>query len=217
MKSKLGSALLLSTVLLFVILSMVVSLSYITVMEQKMSQKTKSSVGAFYSSESGVEWALNKIANSTNSTITGTFGALNADHSIPVPTGADYKVYLLDNDGKVITADRDISEVKAVRSVGTNYVGGAPDTTRAIEAAVAAGGNSCFTYYCGGSGSEQNCTNHGGTQLYCPTGFTQLYSMGHWGICWTNANENPVYHPPGGGCVSGWSRASVGEAYVCCQ
>ncbi|MDD5490120.1 MAG: PilX N-terminal domain-containing pilus assembly protein, partial [Candidatus Moranbacteria bacterium] len=59
-----GSALLLTTILLFVVLSLVVSLSYITVMEQQMSSKTKSSVGSFFNADSGVEWALNKIANS---------------------------------------------------------------------------------------------------------------------------------------------------------
>ncbi|PIW93089.1 MAG: hypothetical protein COZ87_03170, partial [Candidatus Moranbacteria bacterium CG_4_8_14_3_um_filter_43_15] len=72
-KIKSGSALLLTTILLFVILSMVVSLTYVTVMEQKMSSKTKSSVGAFFNADSGVEWALNKIANSSGANISNVF------------------------------------------------------------------------------------------------------------------------------------------------
>jgi hypothetical protein len=162
MKTKKGSALLLSTILLFVVLTLVVSLSYITVMEQKMSQKTKSSVGSFFNADAGVEWALNKIANSSESTISGTFGVFNADHSIhDVPAGANYEVFLLGVDGKVLTSDGDISAVKAVRSVGTQSTGEA--TQRAIEAAVAANLNCSQTKKdCIGSTScEIFCTNVG--------------------------------------------------------
>ena len=134
-KARKGSALLLTTVLLFIILGIVVSLTYVTVMEQKMSSKTKSSVGAFYSAESGIEWALNKIANSSG-TISSAF-TLQPDSSVNCPAsfGTDTcRVFLLDKDGKVITnSNADLSLVKAVRSVGSQ--GG--DTQRAIEAAVA--------------------------------------------------------------------------------
>ena len=136
-----GSALLLTTILMFIILSMIVSLTYVTVMEQKMSQKTKSSVGAFYGAESGVEWALNKIATGTGTTISTKFGtqATNAatDGKMSCPfTGCE--VYLLGADGKVIPKTKfsvaDSADlVKAVRSVGAQGA----DTQRAIEAAVA--------------------------------------------------------------------------------
>ena len=132
-----GSALLLTTILLFVILSMVVSLTYVTVMEQKMSQKTKSSVGAFYTSESGIEWVLNKIAGATGTapTISSTFSAQWDGTKANCPFG-DCSVYLLKSDGTVVTDGSTlISDIKAVRSVGNQ--GG--DTQRAIEAAVAAG------------------------------------------------------------------------------
>jgi len=136
-KSK-GSALLLATILLFVVLGMVVSLSYITVMEQKMSGKTKSSVGAFFNADSGIEWALNKIVSSSGK-ISNVFGTSTPGNGIDCPdfgSGSPCKIYLLDTNGKVITdSNTDLSEVKAVRSVGTQ--GG--ETTRAIEAAVAAG------------------------------------------------------------------------------
>jgi Tfp pilus assembly protein PilX len=140
-KTKHGSALLLTTILLFVILSMVVSLSYVTVMEQKMSQKTKSSVGSFFNADSGVEWALNKIASSNNSATINTISGLtfNADGSVQCPFGG-CNVYFLKQDGTTIKPAElgtlTINDIKAVRSVGSD-----PNQTtqRAIEAAVAAG------------------------------------------------------------------------------
>ncbi len=136
-----GSALILATVLLFVVLSLVMSLSYVTVMEQKMSQKTKSSVGAFYNSESGVEWALNKIANNTGRVDSvPNLNWSSSDHYAGCPSalgGASIcKIYFLDENGNVIVdGSTDISAVKAVRSVGAQTVG--EPTQRAIEAAVA--------------------------------------------------------------------------------
>lgn len=140
-KKKRGSALLLATILLFVVLSMVITLTYVTVMEQKMSSKTKSSVGSFFAAESGVEWVLNKLALSSG-TIASNF-TLGSDGSIECPfAGTLCKVYLLGADGRVITpftpgyASLTITDVKAVRSVGTQ----GNETQRAIEAAAAAGG-----------------------------------------------------------------------------
>lgn len=162
-KEKQGSALLLTTILLFVILSMVISLTYITVMEQKMSGKTKSSVGSFYSAESGIEWALNKIATTSvaNPIIRDAFPSISQGKT-PCPANFNCEVWLLDQSGKVITdSTTDLSEVRAVRSVGTNQ----NETQRAIEAAVAA---TCFSsgcieydtsegvdYYPGGSASTK--------------------------------------------------------------
>jgi hypothetical protein len=47
-----GSALIFATIVLFAILTAMIALSTITVTEMKMSQKTKSSVGAFYNADS---------------------------------------------------------------------------------------------------------------------------------------------------------------------
>ncbi len=133
---KLGSALLLSSVLLFVVLSMVVTLTYVTVMEQGMSQKTKSTVGAFFNADSGIEWALNKIASAEPaSTIASTFG--NPASGVSCPFDA-CTVYFLDEEGKVITeGTKYISDIKAVRAVGQQIAG--QPTQRAIEAVVGAG------------------------------------------------------------------------------
>ncbi len=107
----------------------------------KMSQKTKSSTGAFFNASSGVEWALNQIANTDNpddTTVQSKF-ALAADGSKACPFGS-CDVYFLKADGTVITRAQAsglyVSDIEAVRSVGTQ--GG--ETQRAIEAATAAGG-----------------------------------------------------------------------------
>jgi len=207
-KTKRGSALLLTTILMFVILSMVVSLTYVTVMEQKMSQKTKSSVGAFYGAESGVEWALNKLANPVGSTptISSTFGvqATNAtpDGKMSCPFEG-CEVYLLDKDGKVIPKTQfsvaDSADfVKAVRSVGDQ--GG--ETQRAIEAAVASS-NEIYRISCG----HDNQTVPGEQMAYCcrtkvDNGDTDCksYKGGSWA----------VYPKP-------WSASTPGKYDITCD
>ena len=120
---------------------MVVTLSSVTVLETKMNQKTKSSVGAFYNSESGVEWALNQIAAKSGSDKVNTIAGWDrVNHYAVCPFGGDTcKVYFIDKTTNNIITDgvnTDISQIAAVRSVGTQNTG---DTTqRAIEAAVAA-------------------------------------------------------------------------------
>ena len=222
-----GSGLIFAVVLLFVILGMVVTLASVTMLETKMNQKTKSSVGAFYNSESGVEWALNKLATSSG-TISAAF-ALQSDHSVNCPAyfGTNTcKVFLLDQDGKVITdSTADLSLVKAVRSVGTQ--GG--DTQRAIEAAAASSSGYSYTYYCYSVndmrwGGTPLCVDAGGSQGYCPAGETQKKVLGAWGTCLCSGpNLIFAFLPPGGSCgtigscPSGGSVATVpsGNAYVC--
>ena len=147
-----ASALLLTTILLFIILSMVVSLTYVTVMEQKMSQKTKSSVGSFFTAESGVEWALNQIATGSGDTINSKFGtqATNATNEgkMTCPFSSDCNIYLLDSSGNVIPKyqfgnPNSADLVKAVRSVGSQN----QETQRAIEAAVAGTGSGIYTIW----------------------------------------------------------------------
>ncbi|MFA5925584.1 MAG: pilus assembly PilX N-terminal domain-containing protein [Parcubacteria group bacterium] len=218
MKNKLGSALILTTILLFVILGMVVSLTYVTVMEQKMSGKTKSSVGSFYSAESGIEWILNKLASNSgqiNDSLT-----MNSDFTISCPAsfGADScKIYLLDKDGKIIEdAASDLSEVKAVRSVGSQ----GNETQRAIEAAVASGGGGCYVDYALGAGLSIGSPCKA-------SGFIIKSSAGKWGYCGCrNSYWYSFMRPAGGSCPSAGqyidgcgatANVDVGEAYVCCQ
>src|SRR3990172_9900767 len=140
---KKASALVFAVIVLFVILSVVISLSSITILETKMSQKTKSSAGAFFVADSGIEWALHKIAESTAADINGTFGIGDLGNGkIDCPsTVGDCSIYLINKGGRVITSadpDTSVDAIKSVRSVGVQSVGGAGDTPRAIEAAVAA-------------------------------------------------------------------------------
>ena len=203
MKTKKGSALLLTTILLFVIISMVVSLSSFTILEQKMSQKTKSSTRAFYNSESGIEWALNKITQSTEADINATFGITTPQNGIDCPAiigGADNcKIYLLSSEGKVITNGAlTLSNVKAVRSVGTQN----QETQRAIEAAVA-GSDERYRISC-----QHDNEGVGGQLLLCcqievDTGITKCKSTPGVAGPWS-----PYPNP--------WSSASSGTWGISC-
>jgi len=87
------------------------------------------------------------------------------------------------------------------------------------------GGGVSYTYYCFSTGSTGTpvCTNAGGTQGYCPSGYTQKLVLGSWGYCSTNfwyggtAYAIATYLlPPGGSCGS-YNTSVVGNAYVCSQ
>ena len=144
-----ASALLLATILLFAILTVIISLSSVTVMEMKMGQKGKTSVASFYDAESGVEWALNTVATG-NGDIKSKFTP-NSDGSITCPAGvggAGCKVYFLKADGTAMTQAEinassgapTFADVRSVRSVGRE----GNDTQRAIEAAVAGSSSQSF-------------------------------------------------------------------------
>lgn len=185
-----GSGLIFAVVLLFVILGMVITLSSITVLETKMSQKTKSSIGSFYNSEAGVEWALNKIATASGSKITDAFSDFSGGKIDCTFSSNTCGVYLLDDQGKVISSAinpdgsvRLLSDVKAVRSVGSQ--GG--ETQRAIEAAVAANT---------GLGSWRTPVNTQvvNNQPYQVTtdGFLVLWGVSAFFIVYTDNNNPPT-------------------------
>jgi len=46
-------------------------------------------------------------------------------------------------------------------------------------------GGITYTYYCFSNSSygTPGCTNAGGSQGYCPAGYTQKASLGSWGYC----------------------------------
>ena len=198
-----GSGLIFAVVLLFVILGMVITLSSITVLETKMSQKTKSSIGAFYNSESGVEWALNQIATKDGTARIST---------IPSCPFTGCSVLFLGADGNVLNpaiASNTIDKVKAVRSVGTQ--GG--ETQRAIEAAVASGGGGCYVSY------KTGCSDSPVTSGCCVTGFTNKGSVGAAGFCVCDGGtviSSWFYRPPGADCPCGDNRPNR-DAFLCCQ
>ncbi|PJA63023.1 MAG: hypothetical protein CO161_03240 [Candidatus Portnoybacteria bacterium CG_4_9_14_3_um_filter_44_9] len=70
--------------------------------------------------------------------------------------------------------------------------------------AAGGGGGGCYVSYSGG----------------CLAGFTNKGSAGSWGYCAYNDTPATItihFRPPGGGCHSGWSTGTLGEAFVCCQ
>jgi len=84
------------------------------------------------------------------------------------------------------------------------------------------GGGISYTYYCftNSTFGTPVCTNAGGAQGYCPSGYTQKLALGSWGIRCANAGSAyGFYPPPGGSCGSSWTSygSVVGQAYVCSQ
>ncbi|MDP1845426.1 MAG: pilus assembly PilX N-terminal domain-containing protein [Candidatus Moranbacteria bacterium] len=214
-KKQKGSALIFATIILFSLLAITVTLSAITVQDMKMSQKTKSSTGAFFNADSGVEWALYKITNSDSSVKINSLPGItfNTDGSAQCPFGG-CNVFFLKDDGTVITQAQAgslyVSDIKAVRSVGTQGA----ETQRAIEAAVASGGGGCYVDYALGTGLSP------GTSCGAVGGFTVKKSAGKWGFCDTGSGSTleAIQRPPGATCAPGWSsNQDFGEAYVCCM
>jgi Tfp pilus assembly protein PilX len=182
-----GSALLLTTILLFVVLSMVVSFTYLTVLDQKMSQNTKSSVRSFYNAESGVEWALNKLVITDKSSCLKTIGTFNAaDNSVDCPFGG-CKVHFLDENGNIIdlnSTTASVGSASAVRVVGTEDA----DTARAIEVNANMGpldcnyayrhGNDPVVMMCGGNPESVEAVGTGSSSevkwgLRCTGGYSK--------------------------------------------
>jgi len=78
-----------------------------------------------------------------------------------------------------------------------------------------------YTYYCFSDDSWGTpvCTDAGGNQGFCLSGYTQRVSLGSWGFC-RNIGKGSYYYiyliPPGGSCSSGCDICEfVGNAYVC--
>jgi len=219
MKNKSGSGLVFAVVLLFVILGMVITLSSLTLLETKMSQKTKSSVGSFYSAESGVEWALNQIASKTETaSIATAFSSTGFDgKAAKCPSGFanSCSVYFLGGDGNVLDpAANTIAEIKAVRSVGTQ----GDETQRAIEAAVATTNEppfdvSCFHAY---DSSHYQCC----CQLNTTTGEVKCSGqINGAGSPWLPFANNPwgASGTSGRYRISCWDRGGTEGWFFCCR
>jgi len=92
-------------------------------------------------------------------------------------------------------------------------------------------GGASYTYYCydstssiqGAGGSAAGgpvCTDAGGSQGYCPVGYTQKSALGGWGFCeFCNScyYSYTFFLPPGGSCNPGFSTKAIGQAYICSQ
>ena len=75
-----------------------------------------------------------------------------------------------------------------------------------------------YTHYCYSNAAYGSplCTNSGGAQGYCPSGYVQRAALGAWGYCATLMGL-PFVLPPGGSCGAGYITFTAGNAYVCAQ
>jgi hypothetical protein len=73
-----------------------------------------------------------------------------------------------------------------------------------------------FTYFCYDNyGLSPVCTNAGGTQGYCPAGFTQKLALGNFGVCWATGNARMDFFMSPGGTCNSIGGAVGGRAFVC--
>ncbi len=138
-KKQEGSILILTLLALVGALSISVAMVSISVVERKMTTKSKKSVTAFQSANSGIEWALKKINDAdfkdddsgNMQTIADVFGSGTLNHSTgkiscPVDFFSDSKsgceIYLLEGTNQVRSVIKDDSiamdKIIAVRATG---------------------------------------------------------------------------------------------------
>jgi Tfp pilus assembly protein PilX len=132
-----GSILILTMLALVGAISIAVAMSSISIVERKMTTKTRKSTTAFQSANSGIEWAMKKINDAngiagTDKTIQEVFGGdpdINGQMNCPVNlfsvgSGLNCKVTFLKKDTTsgervIITGGSDIEDIVAIRSAGT--------------------------------------------------------------------------------------------------
>ncbi len=102
-------------------------------------------------------------------------------------------------------------------------------TANEIEGVVASGIS--YTYYCFNNAiyGTPVCTDAGGSQGYCPTGYQQKSALGSWGCCGSGSGPNcgsgTYFLPPGNDCGTGGEpnigppvfKYIQGQAFVCSQ
>ncbi len=134
-KKQEGSILILTLLALVGALSISVAMVSISVVERKMTTKSKKSVTAFQGANSGIEWALKKINDATVSsgnvqTIAQAFApqTMDGDGKISCPSGffddgkSGCEIYLLGNTNQdrkiIINPDTTLDKIIAVRATG---------------------------------------------------------------------------------------------------
>ncbi len=151
-KKQEGSILILTLLALVGAMSIAVAMVSISVVERKMTTKSKKSVTAFQSANSGIEWALKKINDTTVSsgnvqTIAQAFGANALDTNtgkISCPSGffgdgkSGCEVYLLEgtNQNRTIITNPDttLDKIIAVRATGIYGQSAEEKVGRSLEA-----------------------------------------------------------------------------------
>jgi Tfp pilus assembly protein PilX len=131
-QTKYGSVLVFSLIVLFIGVVAALGIAATTLISQKMSGRTGKSVSSFQIADSAAEIVLKKMKDNPSSTIGGVFACNNGVVSGSIETGKNYQVTFL-SETATLGCEDNVSEVTRIKSIGT-YA----NTTRAIEAAVAA-------------------------------------------------------------------------------
>ena len=145
-----GSILVLTLLALVSALSIAVALSTVSIIERKMTTKSRKSVTAFQVANSGVEWAMQKINNAgVNDTVETIFGDTASSGEVSCPTelfpdksSSSCKIVLLQRNTSPgaepgsrvkINSNIKVGDIVAIRSRG--YLGsGSEEVGRALEA-----------------------------------------------------------------------------------
>lgn len=149
-KTKPASALIFTLIILFIGVVSAIGIASATLISRKMSTTSGKSVASFQVADSGAEIVLQKMKDTldsdSNAKITDMgMTCSNGTVTGSISSGKEYEVAFLDENGNQLAAgcSAQISDVQKIRSIGT-YA----QISRAIEAAVAAGGNQGITGGC---------------------------------------------------------------------
>ena len=146
-EDKSGSILILTMLALVGAISIAVAMSSVSIVERKMTTKSRKSTTAFQSANSGIEWAMKKINDASPSdTIYNVFlktpdgnGQITCPPGLfTVGSGLECKITFLErNSGTgerdLITSDASMEDVVAIRSSGT-FGSDSEQVGRALEA-----------------------------------------------------------------------------------
>ena len=213
MAGRKGSVLVFTLLVLFMLLISALGIASVTLIERKTSGTTGKSTQSFQVADSGAEVVLQKIYKDSSSgdTLNDLFvGCSSGQISGSINVGKDYSVTLYtDQEGTTVADCADnVADIRLIKSVGS-YA----QTKRAVEVAVAqSGGAGCYISY------NSNCPGAG----CCLNGYTEVESVGSWGVCRDSGADESFFIPPGVGasdCNMGaaWTYYNLGDAYLCCQ
>lgn len=185
-KKKKASVLVFSLVILFISLVAALGVASTSLISQKMSGATAKSTASFQVADSGAEIILKKIKDAPGSQTIGVVFD-SCENSIvggQIATGKTYQISFMNEDGANLDCSSLISDIAKIKSVG-NYAG----TSRAIEAALAAGNCECEWYE-----SANGCITQADFENNKPTGICQrtggLEALRGYGYIYSTGNNS---------------------------
>jgi hypothetical protein len=136
------------------------------------------------------------------------------------------------NDGKLTDADQPLNDGQLYMGRGVIYqpLNPLPASGTPGELAYNASADAFYYYNASGSwvpfggGSAGKCyvsyASNPVNSQECLPGFTNKGSAGTWGLCYDTSSgpgAGSNFRWPGTGCLSGYTLATIGEAFLCCQ